>query len=275
MIERIFTSQSNTTVDAPLDFEEDAILRREITVKQLSMTVTVLALLAAPAMAAFPFFDDFEGGDMSNWTQTPGSLAALSINGPDTFKNIVPGGGEYSARQSALVVSGAGVQSYHNFGPQSGAVFAEAYMFEDLTTFGDPVQGGITLTAQNGGGEPDFAEFLRIGVLQFAGTNQFYSFRTNTGGFVTTNVARKSGWTKFNIEADALGDGGQVRFYIDDALVGTSVRSGADLSVITLGQNFSNLENFWYDGVSVTPEPASLMLLGLGGLALLHRRRHA
>jgi hypothetical protein len=43
--------------------------------------------------------------------------------------------------------------------------------------------------------------------------------------------------------------------------------------VITLGQNFSNYENFWYDGVSVTPEPASALLFLLG-LPILLRRRY-
>jgi hypothetical protein len=31
----------------------------------------------------------------------------------------------------------------------------------------------------------------------------------------------------------------------------------------------------WYDGVGYTPEPATVALLGLGGLALLRRRKHA
>lgn len=243
---------------------------------KMCVMIAALALIAGPAWAAIPFHDDFESG-MGNWTKTPGAADALQLNGPDPWKSIDPGPWGvhegYSARQPAYVGGGNGFQSYHNFGPQSGAVKAEVYIFEDYTSTQDPIQGALTLTAQNGSGEPDFAEYLRIGVLQFAGTNTQYSFRTSTGGFVVTNVARKGGWTKLGIEADAVGDGGQVRFYIDDALVGTSSRSGADISVITLGQNFSNYENFWYDGVLVTPEPASLALIGLGGLALLRRRR--
>jgi hypothetical protein len=236
------------------------------------LCLSVVACMAPPALAALSFHDDFESG-VGNWTMTPGAAGALQWNDNDVFKNIDPGGGDASARQPAYQGAlGNGWQSYHNFGPQSGYVKAEVYVFEDYTSTQDPIQSALTLTAQNGSGEPDFAEYLRIGVLQFAGTNTQYSFRTATGGFVVTGVARKSGWTKLGIEADAVGDGGQVRFFIDDVQVGTSTRSGADISVITLGQNFSNQENFWYDGVLVTPEPASALLL-LVGVPLLSRRR--
>ena len=74
--------------------------------------------------------------------------------------------------------------------------------------------------------------------------------------------------------ADALADGGQVRFSIDGALVGTSVRAaGVNLRWVRIGNNSKSYENFWYDDLRVTPEPASMLLLLVGGALLPRRRR--
>ena len=41
-----------------------------------------------------------------------------------------------------------------------------------------------------------------------------------------------------------------------------------DLRWVRLGNNSKCYENFWYDDLSVVPEPASLLMLGLGGLLI-------
>lgn len=251
--------------------------------KKILMSCCIAALFAVPTSASqFTIFhDDFESG-IGNWTQFPGSAAALSLFGPDAFKSIDPGPvgvvEGFSARQSALVAGGNGIASFHNFGEREGFLKAEVYLFEDFTTSADPIQAAMTLTPVDGGGNPVFSDFLRIGILQFSGTNSVYSFRTAADGFVQTSVARKSGWTKLGIEVDAPADGGQARFFIDDALVGTSSRVGTNFSAVTLGQNFSNFENFWYDGVRIStiPEPSTMILSGMAGVGLVgyRLRRH-
>ncbi|MDZ4819641.1 MAG: PEP-CTERM sorting domain-containing protein, partial [Planctomycetota bacterium] len=133
---------------------------------------------------------------------------------------------------------------------------------------------------------------LQLGVVNFhnvGGVTTNYTIRTRSrdldGGlvgadkYIQTGVARKSGWTKLGIEADAHADGGAVRFYIDDNFVGASQRVPAmALGFVRLGNNSRSYDNFWYDDVSAVPEPSSIALLGLGGLGLVgyaFRRRKA
>lgn len=242
---------------------------------KLSLAALCAALLCPAPALAVSFYDDFESGNMANWTQYPGSAAALAIS---TDHNIVPGAGQYSAKQDALVAGGNGIASYHYFGQTTGPLTVEAYIYDDFTTSADPVQGAITLQTDDGSGTPNFSDYLRLGILQFSGQNADYAFRTAADGFIDTGVARKQGWTKLGIQVDS-GVGGQARFYIDDALVGTSTRVDSFFSVVTIGQNFSDYQYFYYDGVSVVPEPTSMLLLCLGGLVVggigIRRRRRA
>jgi hypothetical protein len=77
----------------------------------------------------------------------------------------------------------------------------------------------------------------------------------NELGIIDTGVRRKDGgvdgWLKLTIEAEAVADGGEVRFYIDDVLEATSQRTGADLRFVMLGATGPTYQNLWYDDVSV------------------------
>ncbi len=236
--------------------------------------VAVTAFLATPALAALPFHDDFESG-MGNWTKYPGAAETLQLNGPDKWKDIDPGPWGvhegYSARVHAFAGGGNGYCSYHDFGAQTGPIRAEVYMFEDYTSTQSPIWGGMALLGDNGDLVGTATDNLRIGILQWSGSNTSYAAATK-GAWLPSNppVARKSGWTKLAIEADGVGQ--QVRYYVDDQLINTGTQL-APLRYIQLGFNFSNYENFWYDGVRVTPEPAGLLMLAVGGWFMLHRRR--
>ncbi len=71
-------------------------------------------------------------------------------------------------------------------------------------------------------------------------------------GYLDTGIYRRRGWAKLALAADALDAGGQVRFYIDDPLVGISQRTaGETLRYVRLGVDFKSYDNFWHDGVRV------------------------
>jgi hypothetical protein len=145
-----------------------------------------------------------------------------------------------------------------------------------LSVYGDAANPGV------------FTDYIQLGVVPFYPSgSQRYGFRTlyndsTGGGAIDTGVSRKAGWTQLAIEVDALAIGGQVRFYVDGAPVGTSFRAGANggagglssvaMRWVRLGNNSKSYENFWYDDVQVTPEPASLAVL-LAGLSTVAMRR--
>jgi hypothetical protein len=160
-------------------------------------------------------------------------------------------------------------------------------LFEDFNNPGtNPAQPvAIMLALIGDAATPNaFTDYLQLGVVDFfPGGSQTYGFRTRYndatgGGFINTGVSRKAGWTKLSIEADDYSSGGAVRFFIDDALVGSSFRAGAnggagglsqvDLSYVRIGNNRKSYENIWYDDVRISvPEPASALLIAMAGLA--------
>jgi hypothetical protein len=255
-----------------------------------------LALQAAPVWAV-SFYEDFEanvsGSVWFPWGNPPPGDSQLVTT--STNHNHTPAGSK-SARANAS--DPAYWTGYADFGATAGKIVASAWLYEDFSNNGtngaQPVTNMFSLYG-NGSWPGVFSDYIQIGVVPFypaGGTG--YGFRTRyndaTGaGIINANVARKAGWTQLGIEVDALGDGGQIRFYIDGNQVGTSFRAGAnggagslsavDLRYVRIGNNSKTYENFWYDDISVVPEPSSLIIAGLGCLGLVgyavRRRRGA
>lgn len=101
------------------------------------------------------------------------------------------------------------------------------------------------------------------------------AFGTGTGYF-NLNLPgvpnRSTGWHKFTMEIRTS----DINFYVDDILGRTFTRGTlANFDSVVLGSRQTSAGiGSWTDDLLVTgiPEPASLVLLSLGGLALLRRR---
>jgi hypothetical protein len=235
-----------------------------------------LTLALAPFVSVFGanFSDTFESGvSGSIWTKWTGANDNLLTT--DSSHNITPAGAQ-SARVWAS--DPAAWNGYADFGASSAPLRATVYLFEDYNNNGSnpaqPVTSMLSLYG-DGAGPGSFTDYMQLGVVPFwPGGSATYGYRT-PAGMVDTGVSRKAGWTKLSIEVDSVALGGQVRFFIDDVLEGSASRAGVDLRWVRLGNNSKSYENFWYDDVTVVPEPSSMTLLGLGGFALaaLGRRR--
>lgn len=247
-----------------------------------------LAVLFAAQSWALPFSDNFESGvSGSTWTKWTGS--DQEILQTDSSHNHTPAGSQ-AAR--AFEADPTAYNAYADFGttpvPTGQVLRADVYLFEDFNNKGTdsarPVTNMLALVGDTGGAVGFGTDYLQLGVVPFwPGGSQTYGFRTryndNTGGGIfNSGISRKQGWTKLSIEADPYSIGGAVRFYVDDALVGSSFRSGgnggagglsqANLRWVRLGNNSKSYENFWYDDVSVrlVPEPASALMVVIGAV---------
>lgn len=96
-----------------------------------------------------------------------------------------------------------------------------------------------------------------------------YSWR-NTGTWAATSVNRTAGWHEFKVEVFPT----KTDLYIDGVLAATGAKDNTIYSWDTfiIGEGYTSAQDAAVDDISVTPEPATLLMLAAGGL-LLRRRR--
>lgn len=249
----------------------------------------VMALLAAPVLAAPNLYDDFEngvGGDIvysvwgATWPDTTTPIGLQNLVTTDGSHNHTSGGSQAARAWSS---DPAAWNGYTDFGSTNDDVYAEVWVFEDRnfdgTNGAQPVEIMLCLIGDNNTSTAGFqTDYLQVGSIPFwAGGDVNYGWRSkaNDPTFPDSGIQRKAGWTRLAIEADSLANGGQVRFYVDNTLIGTSSRSAEYLRWVRIGSNSKSYENVWYDDLRVTPEPTGLLLLAAGGVAVLRRRRTA
>jgi hypothetical protein len=222
--------------------------------------VAVLLAGSALGLGQTDLADDFDpnGIDGAVWLKWPEAGADEPLwtsNG----HNHTPDG-IFSAM--AIEADPFGYASYADFGSTAGAVYAEVWVFDTLDDPGTNIDRPVSCMLSLVGAAdfpPAYTDYLQLGVVAWYtnGLSRTYAIRTkyrdqHGGGYIDTGVARKLGWTKLGIAAESLAAGGQVRFYIDDQLVGISRRNGVNLQYIRLGVNFKSYDYFWYDDVSVS-----------------------
>jgi hypothetical protein len=246
------------------------------------------------SQAATIFSDNFESGNMNNWTSTAATPSPLVA---DTAQNIVPAGGTFSAKMDTsadrmhhnIIADNGGVEL-------SGASTFTAYIYDAANTASrifNEVRGYSGGTGLPNGGTTasgTLAQLLAIGkyntvtrVGEVFNGNKYQArvtFGTDSGWFnldAAGSPNRSTGWHKFTIER--LADDTTLNFYVDDVLSRTILGATAQpWDSVVLGPGLgTTVGDAWIDGLSVesVPEPTALALFAIASLGLIAGRRRS
>jgi len=161
--------------------------------------------------------------------------------------------------------------NYHDFGAAAVAVTATAWLWDDNSTGTGippyPVNIFVGLFGDSASGPTANTDYLLLGLDPSFVNNNTYGYKSLSGGVGNTSITRTaaiagsadaSHWIKLTIQASSLTAGGQVRYYINDALVGTTYRQpGVNLRYFFMGNLnvggglTSNYQFFWFDDISI------------------------
>ncbi len=232
----------------------------------------VLASVAACATMASANIidDDFESyattGDLNAaWPVTSGSDTDtfLDVDPTDPLNQVVTDTTATSRRS----------QSFAPMSVSGGDTFVWSFDFYDYVgSASDPRNYGQLLSQASGGG---LNELLAMGMYNNAGPTHDptkYQARVAFGGpnWFNLNADRSIGWHNFTAVIGAS----TVDFYVDGVLDTAGVsHAGFEWYEARIGSGLSSAGGgASYDNYLVTPEPASLALLALGGLFVTRRR---
>jgi hypothetical protein len=249
------------------------------TIRSFSWAALTAFLLAAPVQAAPLFFDNFD----NSFPGEPGLIPEVWPPWPNATDHLntwnnhnhTPGGTVSQRLDPEYHMT---LANYHDFGAATVAVTATAWLWDDLD-FEYGVPTGVPPYPVNAfigffgdsASPTDNTDYLLLGLDPTFANNNTYGYRSLSGGNGSTSVTRSnavagsvdgSRWFKLTIQVDSLIKGGQARFYINDALVGTAYRKpGISLRYFFMGNLnvggglTSNYEFFWFDDVSINAVP--------------------
>jgi len=232
----------------------------------------VLLAFVPSASALVLIQDDFESYTDTASLDPPWVLAVGTT--ADSYLDTTDNGPTWPGEQCVTHTAVAARRDNSSFAPtepMGGEYLVWAFDFED--TVGDtamPRQYGQLLAGSGG-----LSELISMGQYNAPpSVATYYQARVAFGGpnWFNLNTVRTPGWHRFEAHIYA----GTVDFYVDGALDTAGVtHAGGDWYQARIGSGLSSTGGeASYDNylLELVPEPGSLALLMLGGLALIRRR---
>ncbi|MBA4147413.1 MAG: immunoglobulin domain-containing protein, partial [Verrucomicrobia bacterium] len=240
---------------------EDDAAEYTVIVSNLAGSISAKAILSINA--GLIFFEDFEAGNLSNWTTVSGGTA-LTIS--STQNN--PVSGSKTAQQTNSLD-----KMYHDLGVEvQGSARATFWIYDAGTNDQERAFGEVRAFSGNGFGQGSLQQILAIG-------NYLTPFDANTGtleneqlqtayyqgrvfagqntGWFNLNTAgasyRSIGWHKFHLEKST--DGSTVKFYVDGKLgrtiTGVNNATWDTVAMGSYGAGVGDSEVGWFDDIKI------------------------
>lgn len=279
-------SSTNQRMPARISPPPDVARREKCMIGAKALVGGMLAVgglsVASTASAAVLLQDDFESYADTAALDAAWPIADRTTNpsgGPATFLDSGPAG----STNTSKTIHNTTRTSRSRFFPNTAPTAAEPLVMSLDIYDSNAADTGINQYAQIRAFNDASAltQLISLGISSLGPDDTNYQARVAFGSvnWISLNADRSTGWHSFT--AEIFPD--SVNFYVDGVLdttvTGITGGVGDSFSQMFAGPTgLSNrAEEGYYDNVLVqsVPEPTALAALGLGGLALLVRRRRA
>jgi hypothetical protein len=222
--------------------------------KLVTTWLTILTLAASPSITSAITNGGFETGDFTGW----------STIGVASIETVAYGAGPTQGSYQALVVSEDGslvsdsdIEEF--LGLPAGTL--DGFLFDDDATAGSAIKRTITVN------EGDVLSF-DFNFLTDETEEGDFAFVSLSTGFV--DVLAEVGFTAFFTSSTPFSEEGGFAMYSGSFSNAGTYTLG--FGVMHVGDN-EVASGLLLDNVVITPEPATVCLLGLGALSLIRRKR--